>query len=255
MNPKLGIKGLVRDLIEVGITLAVIIILSKVLLGAHMLVPLVAVTSQSMLHTSDEWHSWLISHNISEEDIQRFPFRGGFARGDMIITITPNNKGTIHPLFSDTKIGDVVIYKRDKLHKGNEPPIIHRVVGIVWVKDWKVNSTEGTLACLTEEDFENIYIHYVKNCVQGFNCPYTDFPEIGDFRFYITKGDNNPNADQCSSSRYYEGDIALPVTDAQLTARGWIVIPYLGLLKLYLWEVLITLALVIIALHFIRDKI
>ncbi|RLI88900.1 MAG: hypothetical protein DRO62_02825 [Candidatus Altiarchaeales archaeon] len=227
MNFKLEIRGWLRDFAEVAIALTVIIGVSKLLLGAHMLVPLVAVTSSSMLHTSDEWQNWLISHNISEEELKGFPMGGGFARGDMILTITPDNKGVIHPFFSDTKIGDVIIYKRDKLHRGNAPPIIHRVVGVVWVEGWRVRDTDGTLDCLTVEDFEDRYIPYVKNCVYGSSCPYTDFPETGSFRFYITKGDNNPGSDQCVN-------IALPVTDAQLTARGWIVIPYVGWLKLAL---------------------
>jgi len=227
MDFKLEIKGWVRDFAEVAIVLAVIIVVSKLLLGAHMLVPLVAVTSPSMLHTSDEWQNWLISHNISEEELEGFPMRGGFARGDMILTITPDNKGVIHPFFSDTGIGDVIIYKRDKLHRNNAPPIIHRVVGVVWIEEWKINNIDGTLDCLTVEDFENKYIPYVKSCVHGSSCSYTDFPKTGSFRFYITKGDNNPTSDQCVN-------IALPVTDTQLTARGWIVIPYVGWLKLAL---------------------
>jgi signal peptidase I len=257
MNSKIEIKGWVRDLVEVAITLGVIILLSRLLLGAQMLVPLVAVTSQSMLHESNGWENWLISHGISAEDTQKFPFRGGFARGDMIVTITPDNEGTVLPFFSDTGVGDVVIYERDKPHQGNEPPIIHRVVGIVQVSNWSVESTEGTLACLTEENFRDTYVRYVKNCVDGFNCLYTRFPETGDFRFYITKGDNNQNADQCSSSpsgRPPMGDIALPVTDAQLTARGWIAIPYVGFLKLHLWEALIVSVLIMVGVNLYKGK-
>lgn len=227
MKSKPEVKGWVRDFAEVAITLAVIIVVSKLLLGAHMLVPLVAVTSPSMVHTSDGWQSWLVSNGISESDIRGFPFRGGFARGDMILTITPDGRGTILPFFSDTGIGDVVIYNRDKIHRGNEPPIIHRVVGVVRVKDWRVDSVEGSLDCLDVSEFDNRYISYVKNCAEGVDCPYVEFPKTGDFRFYVTKGDNNPRSDQCVN-------IALPVTDAQLTARGWIVIPYLGWLKLAL---------------------
>jgi signal peptidase I len=224
---KFEFKGWVRDFAEVILTLAVIMIISKLFLGPHMLVPLVAVTSPSMLHTSDEWHSWLLSHGFSEDVVQGFPMVGGFARGDMIVTITPDGGGVIHSFFSDTQLGDVVIYKRDRLHMINEPPIIHRVVGVVWVRDWEVEATEGTLDCLTVEEFESRYIPYVESCVYESNCPYPDFPESGSFRFYITKGDNNPRSDQCVN-------IALPVTDAQLTARGWIVIPYVGWLKLAL---------------------
>lgn len=227
MNIDPKIKGWIRDIGEVVAVLALIIVFSKLLLGANMLIPLVAVTSESMLHTSDAWEQWLLSHNVSDERIQSFPMGGGFARGDMIVTITPDGRGTIHGLFSDTKLGDVVIYERDKLHSFGAPPIIHRVVGVVEVKDWEVYSIEGTLDCLAFEGFQGEYIPHVKGCVEGKRCSYASFPKTGDFRFYVTKGDNNPGSDQCSN-------IALPVTDAQLTARGWIVIPYLGWLKLIL---------------------
>ena len=42
-----------RDILEVLVTLAVIIIVLQLLLGAHMTVPLVAVVSCSMLHQDD----------------------------------------------------------------------------------------------------------------------------------------------------------------------------------------------------------
>ncbi|MBN2015161.1 MAG: hypothetical protein JW778_08275 [Candidatus Altiarchaeota archaeon] len=227
MNVDPKIKGWIRDICEVIVVLALIIILSKLLLGPKMLIPLVAVTSESMLHTSDDWQRWLLSHNISEDMIASFPIGGGFAKGDMIVTITPDGGGTLHGFFSDTRVGDVVIYERDKQHSFGAPPIIHRVVGVVEVKDWSLYSTEGSLDCLTVEGFLLEYIPHVKGCSEGERCSYARFPKSGDFSFYVTKGDNNRESDQCSN-------IALPVTDAQLTARGWIVIPYLGWLKLIL---------------------
>lgn len=225
IDPK--IREWIRDIGEVVAVLALIILFSKLFLGAKMLIPLVAVTSESMLHESDAWEHWLLSHNVSEGVIDSFPIQGGFAKGDMIVTITPDGKGTIHGFFSDTTLGDVVIYERDRIHSFGAPPIIHRVVGVVEVRDWEVYSTEGTLDCLAVDDFQGEYILHVKGCVEGERCSYASFPETGDFRFYVTKGDNNPGSDQCSN-------LALPVTDAQLTARGWIVIPYLGWLKLIL---------------------
>ncbi|HIE34048.1 MAG TPA: hypothetical protein EYP86_02780 [Candidatus Altiarchaeales archaeon] len=172
---------------------------------------------------------------MSQKDyrISKFPMQNGFAMGDMIITVTPDGKGTIIPLFPDTQLGDVIIYNRDKLHPGKEP-IIHRVIGIVHVKDWKIESIEGTLACLTEQDFENKFIPYIGSCIQGNSCPYADYPNSGTFRFYLTKGDNNPMPDQCG----YDGGIALPVNEKQLTARGWIRLPYIGWLKLILNSIL-----------------
>ncbi len=225
ISPK--VKVWVRDIGEVIATLVVIVVVSKLFLGAGMLIPLVAVTSGSMLHTSDEWQNWLLSNNVSNEEISTFPMRGGFAKGDMVVTITPDGKGTIHNFFSKTELGDVIIYKRDKQHMLGAPPIIHRIVGVVKVKDWEVDSVEGVLDCLSVEEFNGRYIPYVRDCIDGGRCLYQDFPESGDFNMYITKGDNNPRSDQCVN-------IALPVTDAQLTARGWITIPYLGWLKLIL---------------------
>lgn len=233
MDIKSESKRWAIELLEMFAILAGFIIISKLLLGAHMLVPLVAVTSQSMLHMNDGWKNWLIEHSIPEDRISKFPMQNGFAMGDMIITVTPDGKGTIIPLFPDTQLGDVIIYNRDKLHPGKEP-IIHRVIGIVHVKDWKIESIEGTLACLTEQDFENKFIPYIGSCIQGNSCPYADYPNSGTFRFYLTKGDNNPMPDQCG----YDGGIALPVNEKQLTARGWIRLPYIGWLKLILNSIL-----------------
>jgi hypothetical protein len=225
IDPKL--RGWLKDIGEVALTLAAIIILSKLFLGAGQLIPLVAVTSDSMLHTSDSWRSWLLSQNVSEDAVKSFPMQGGFATGDMIVTITPNGGGTVHGLFSDTALGDVVIYERDMRHSPGSPPIIHRIVGVVTVRDWRVSGTEGALDCLSEGDLEETYLPQVKACSAGMYCPYYHYPSSGNFRMYVTKGDNNPRTDQCL-------DIALPVTDSQLTSRGWISIPYIGYLKLIL---------------------
>lgn len=238
-NIKKTFQGWVRDLGEVIISLLIIIIVSRLIFGAQMLVPLVAVTSQSMLHHSgqDSWRTWLMNEGIPSEKIETFPLKSGFDRGDMILVKTPDGKGEIlgvefPTLFSTTKLGDVVIYNRDKEH-GRGEPIIHRVVGIVRVKNFTVTGTEGTLECLTEEDFEKKYIPWVVNCLNGKKCPYWQFPQEGDLNFYLTKGDNNPQVDQCGS-----GAIAYPVNEEQLSARGWIRIPYVGWLKLILNEVL-----------------
>ena len=240
------IIGWVRDLVEVVVIIGLIIIFSRLFLGAHILLPLVVVTSCSMYHqgslwngagchpySSVNWDSWLISHNISKEKISGFPFQNGFSMGDMVLTITPDGKGVILPIFPETRLGDVVIYNRDRLHKGNEP-IIHRVVGIVRIRNWEINNSEGTLDCLTYDDFNRIYIPYIKKCITGEYCPYRDFPKSGDFNFYITKGDNNMYSDQCGANR----GIALPVTDRQLIARGFIRIPYIGWLKIALNKII-----------------
>ncbi len=222
-----GIIAWIKDIGEVIATLLAIIILSRLFLGPQMLIPLVAVTSSSMLHTDDRWSDWLKAENISENTIDTFPLKGGFATGDMILTVTPNKEGTIHGLFSETQLGDVIIYKRDKVYRPDAPPIIHRVVGIVRIKNGEIDSVEGTLECMDLEDFETTYLQNIKNCNNGGKCPYIEYPNSPDFNFYVTKGDNNPRSDQCIN-------IAYPVTDSQLTARGWIVIPYVGWLKIIL---------------------
>jgi len=267
MKLKEEVKSWVKDIAEVLITLAVILIVLRLLLGAHMPVPLVAVVSCSMLHEDDaigsvsyglaqvtypilldspcsygsrvhknwvNWKDWIkqrISGREIEKEIEKFPLKSGFSVGDMILVITPDGKGTILPFFSETKIGDVIIFNRDKKTKGNEP-IIHRVVGIVRVKNWEIQEIKGTLDCKTKQNFEEEFIPYVKNCQKGTErCLYGDFPKESEFEFYITKGDNNEGTDQCKANM-------LPVTDAQVTARGWIRIPYIGWLKLLLNRIL-----------------
>lgn len=225
-----------REILEVIITLLIIILVSRLTLGANMLVPLVAVTSQSMLHQSDSWRNWLISQGFSNEEIEKFPMQNGFDRGDMILVITPNGKGKIFDfefptVFSETKLGDVIIYERDFAHGGGEP-IIHRVVGIAHIKNWSLDSIEGTLSCISTEEINRKYVPMLVDCINKKpNCPYKSYPKHGNFDFYITKGDNNAAVDQC-------GTIAYPVNEEQLLARGWIRLPYIGWLKLLLNEII-----------------
>lgn len=218
----------VRDFIEVGLTVGVILLILRVVLGAHMLVPLVVVTSGSMVHDAGDnsWFVWMGERDIPVDEIAGFPLNNGFNMGDMIVVISPN-----------AKLGDVIIYERDRLHSQGLmlEPIIHRAVGVVYVENWSVAKTTGTLDCYTIDDFNNYHIQVVKNCSMDMNsCPYPVIPESNSFRFYITKGDHNKAGDQCSN----QGSIALPVNEAQVTARGWIRLPYIGYLKLLLNAIL-----------------
>ena len=246
-------KPLWREILEVLGTLILILLVLQLLLGAHMPVPIVAVVSCSMIHEDDvigslsykiadsvwpmllesrckydsgnNWSKW-ITDKVPQADTGNFPLRSGFSVGDMVLVITPDGSGTILPFFSQTKLGDVVIYMRDRRVSGSEP-IIHRVVGIVNVRDGRVSDVSGTLDCYTQKDFEVKFIPYVLNCQKGSpSCAYRSFPTGSDFRLYITKGDNNRGTDQCGG--------ILPVTDQQILARGWIRVPYLGWLKLAL---------------------
>lgn len=219
----------VRDAVEVLLTVGILIVVLKLLLNSQTLVPLVVVTSSSMVHESNGWSAWLGLHDHNETMIGEYPFQSGFYRGDMIITKSPGK----YLYFGETRLGDVVIYDRDLLHlyaTGSTEPIIHRVVGIVRVANDAVGNVSGTIDCFKKADFEK-NIKTVADCRANKTCPYERVPQNGSYSFYITKGDNNAGTDQCSL-------IALPVTDAQLKARGWIRLPYVGYVKLIFNELL-----------------
>lgn len=219
----------VRDAVDVGVTVSVIIIVLRLLLGADMLVPMVVVTSTSMLHESGDvsWRTWMSSRGLNDKTIDSFPMNGGFNMGDMIIVSNPKSG-----------LGDVIIYERDKDHLKffSSDPIIHRVVGEAYVRDYKVEGYNGTLDCVGVEGLSQ-YVQKVRNCQEGSSCVYTRYPKTGDFKFFITKGDNNEGSDQCNPRL----DISYPVTDAQVTGKAFILLPYLGWPKLILsilWRVL-----------------
>lgn len=104
--------------------------------------PIVAVISESMehglyeetlcgqqlaeLHESFDnyWSvcgSWYEQRNITKEEFERFPFRNGFNKGDVIILWRAN--------VNNLKVGDVLIFQG-----GKSQPIIHRIVR-VWDED------------------------------------------------------------------------------------------------------------------------
>jgi len=216
----------IRDFIEVALTLSVTLILLRVLLGAQMIVPLVVVTTGSMIHSEGDnsWIFWLNERGIGNDTIRDMPLTGGFNPGDMMIVMRP-----------EVKLGDVIIYERDFIYgKLGLEPIIHRVVGIVYVNDSKVVSTEGTLDCFKKDDF-NKYIEYVDKCkIQKTGCPYPSVPKNSSYKFYLTKGDANAVLDQCA----LKNNISIPVNEAQIPAKAWIRLPYVGYLKLILNAIL-----------------
>jgi len=224
---KSWISNIFKDIFEVAGTVLVLIIVLRLMFGSLTLVPLVVVTSGSMLHIGGDWHSWLAVNLGNETLVDSFPFKNGFARGDMIFTVSPVK----YHLFPDTQLGDVVIYDRDlapqHAYHSNEP-IIHRIVGIVWVENESVTRFEGSLGCLSVDDMPR-YITLVENCRSMQKpCVYPSYPKEGSYRFFITKGDNNPSPDQCGMN----GGIAYPVNEKQLKARGWVRLPYIGWVKL-----------------------
>ena len=216
------IKPWVKDIVEVVVEVGIIIIVLKLLLGAKMLLPLVAVTSGSMIHDSgdDSWKTWMTDRNMTEQQISGFPLLDGFNVGDMIVVKDPN-----------AKLGDVLIYERDKDHSAaGDIPIIHRAIGIAYVEDWNVVRTEGTLDCFNNETILR-YVNIIHDCASLDslkNCPYPEIPKTSSFRMYVTKGDHNHESDQCSQIM----QISYPVSEEQVLGRGFFRIPYIGYLKI-----------------------
>lgn len=222
-----GVWAWIKDFIEVGVTVLVLIVVLRLAFGSLTLVPLVVVTSGSMLHVNEGWSNWLNNSWSDEALVSSIPFQSGFAKGDMIFTVSPDK----YHLFPDTRLGDVIIYDRDLAHLykyASNEPIIHRIIGVIWIEDGSVARVDGTTACLDNESFRK-YIDFIRNCQDGKDkCLYPRYPEGNVYRFYITKGDNNPSPDQCGVN----GGIAYPVNQEQLKARGWVRLPYVGWIKL-----------------------
>jgi signal peptidase I len=213
----------VRDLVDVGLTVAVVIIVLKVLFRADMLVPLVVVTSGSMVHDSGDtsWIKWLSSRGLGEPQIGSFPMSSGFNVGDMILVKDPH-----------ATLGDVIIYERDFDHLtfATRDPIIHRVVGVAHVENYSIAATEGTLDCQNPQMLSS-YVERIRQCqLKVGYCPYPRVPSTGSFDLFITKGDHNGGSDQCNQQL----NIAYPVNDAQVTGRALLRLPYLGWPKLIL---------------------
>ncbi|MDD5111246.1 MAG: hypothetical protein PHG85_01720 [Candidatus Altiarchaeota archaeon] len=217
------VRQWMKDIIEVLLTLSVILVVLRVLLGAKMLVPLVVVTTGSMVHYPGDssWMLWLNERGIGNESIANMAMTGGFNVGDMIMVGRP-----------DVYVGDIVIYERDLMYGGRGlEPIIHRVVGIVYVSDGRVVGMNGTLDCYKMEDFAK-YVKYVEICKEGrADCEYPSFPTGASYRFFLTKGDANDYADQCIPGG---NKISMPVTDAQVPAKAVFRLPYVGWIKIAL---------------------
>jgi signal peptidase I len=71
-------------------------------------------------HLNKYWENcgeWYENHNISFGDFNKFPFKDGFNKGDVMILIGKKAK--------DIKTGDVVVFEG-----GLNYPIIHRVISV-----------------------------------------------------------------------------------------------------------------------------
>lgn len=85
--------------------------------------PSVIVESESMVHAGnfnewwDNFGSWYEEHNITKQEIARWPFLDGIDKGDIIVVYGRNRESF--------KAGDVIVFDA-----GQAKPIIHRIIGI-----------------------------------------------------------------------------------------------------------------------------
>ncbi|HTZ41885.1 MAG TPA: signal peptidase I [Candidatus Omnitrophota bacterium] len=118
--------------------------------------PLAIVESCSMYHSGNvlsDFNAWWERHNmkytelnVSLQDFERFSFKNGFGKGD-ILFITGVNPAKI-------KIGDIIIFRGDTPN-----PVIHRVIGI--------NNVNGTYFFSTEGDNNNGQLSFEKSINQN----------------------------------------------------------------------------------------
>ncbi len=138
------LKLFFKDVLEVALLFAVILLALKIMLGADMPVPFAGVVSCSMIHEDDtlsgvsyslaqffpallpapctynysgQWQTWL-SQKAPDLDSSRMPFRSGFAVGDLMVLGSYKGAG----LLSKNGIapGDVILftYKRIQISRG-----------------------------------------------------------------------------------------------------------------------------------------
>ncbi|OQX21909.1 MAG: hypothetical protein BWK75_02095 [Candidatus Altiarchaeales archaeon A3] len=239
-NHKFDIKheafSLVHDIVYALVAVLVVFGTMYLILGPPF-PPIVVVVSTSMLHEDTQWKNWFEENNLNYAGFQLI---GGFDKGDVIIT-----KQT-----KDISLGDVIIYERDLEHYGSQSaPIIHRATGIITINNWKFENYSGTLDCIKEEQIEEA-IESVKICneeattnynlnapiIKG-SCQYKNFPKEGNFKFYLTKGDNNPISDQCGLMGDTHTSMRL-IPETQVITNAWILIPKVGYIKIWLNDII-----------------
>jgi len=109
----------------VNIILAIVLIKFVIYPGLGLILatgfPVVAVVSTSMEHTAqfDGWWTaqgaFYEGKNITMAEFEKFPFKNGFNKGDLMVLVGTNPQ--------KTKIGDIIVFMA-----GRPDPIIHRVV-------------------------------------------------------------------------------------------------------------------------------
>ena len=101
--------------------------------------PIVAVVSNSMEHhqSFDQWwtenEDYYLSQNITEYEFQKYPFKNGFNKGDIMFLTGKNPE--------DIEIGEVIVFQSGKPY-----PIIHRAIHkedkAMWVFQTKGDNNE-----------------------------------------------------------------------------------------------------------------
>lgn len=109
--------------------------------GTHF--PIVAVVSNSMEHNRIPFDEWWVENednylalNITKADFEKYPFKNGFNRGDIMFLIGKEPE--------DLKIGDVLVFQSKKPY-----PIIHRIIKKenkgMWVFQTQGDNNEGQI--------------------------------------------------------------------------------------------------------------
>lgn len=109
--------GAIQESLIIVLILAVLYfgIKGALILSFRTEAPMMAVKSNSMKHADDGWRDYYESQN-PPVDTSKFPFQGGFERGDLVIV-----RGARSP--EDVDVGDVIVFNRE----GEAYPIVHRV--------------------------------------------------------------------------------------------------------------------------------
>ena len=123
--------------------------------------PVVAVVSDSMTHDSlvEKNHYQFLENNLgySREEIDSWPIKDGFLRGDVLIVKGVPNE--------DLKVGEVIVYDI----KGQNTPIVHRIIKI----------EDGQLT--TKGDHNPSYDPWKPTKIHGeaiFVIPYLGYPKL-----------------------------------------------------------------------------
>ncbi len=125
-GPAFKMGPLVEEIKEWAVWIGLAVILSFVIgnvlnIALGNTTPLVAVMSGSMVHDAtleSSHYSYLSGLGFSRSDIDAFPLKGGFNKGDVLV-IKGERQETL-------KIGDVIVFNAPGAHY----PIIHRLIGV-----------------------------------------------------------------------------------------------------------------------------